>query len=276
MNQNLNKAKAVKDDEFYTRLEDIDREIAHYKSQLKGKRIYCNCDNPKYSKFWQYFYDNFHKLELKWLVASYFKQGGKTKVSLYNGKTIKTMSIDGDFRSRDSVKILKAADIVITNPPFSLFKQFMTLLLRFKKRFLVIGNFNAVKYKEIFPMIQINKLWLGVSPRSMMFIRPDGNMTKVNAVWFTNIPHHKRNEMLTLTEPYNKSNYQQYDNYNAIEVPKTALIPIGYEGLMGVPITFLDKFNPNQFDIVDVLIAPRLIIDGNVKEIYSRIIIRHK
>jgi hypothetical protein len=207
--------------------------------------------------------------------------------------------IKADFRSKEAVELLKQADIVVTNPPFSLFREYVTQLIEYEKKLLIIGNMNAVTYKEIFPLIKDNKIWLGVSPRGMTFLRPDGSEEQTNAVWFTNLPHAKRNEELILVQKYkgNEQNYPKYDNYDAIEVSEVKNIPKDYDGVMGVPITFLDKHNPEQFEIVgsynngahgeevgaiktEALVNGKIILwNGpviNKQPLYKRILIKRK
>jgi hypothetical protein len=157
---------------------------------------------------------------------------------------------NGDFRSPESIEILKESDIVVTNPPFSLFREYIAQLIEYKKNFLVIGNMNAFTYKEIFPSIKDNKIWLGInSPKE--FTQPDGSSKKFgNISWFTNLTHSKRNEEIKLFKKYKSEDYPKYDNYDAIEVSKVINIPVDYDGVMGVPVTFLEKYNPNQFEIL--------------------------
>ena len=227
-NRNLNKAKQQKNDEFYTQYKDVKKEVERYADQLKGKIIFCNCDNPVQSNFYKYFYDNFDILGLKELITS-----------------------NADFRGEESIKMLKECDIVITNPPFSLFREYVAQLMEYDKKFLVIGSYNAITYKEVFGFIKENKLWLGVSPRSMNFKKSDGSIDAVNASWFTNLDNRKRHEDLILYKKYTPAEYPKYDNYDAINVDKVKDIPLDYFGYMGVPITYLTKHNPDQFEIID-------------------------
>lgn len=159
---------------------------------------------------------------------------------------------NGDFRSEECLAILEECDIVVTNPPFSLFREFVSTLDKYNKKFLIIGNMNAISYKEVFKMIKENKLWLGVSPRGMNFRLPDNSLKNVNACWFTNLEHKKRKEEIILWKTYNENHFERYDNYDAINIDKVTEIPKDYKGAMGVPITFLDKYNPNQFEILDI------------------------
>ena len=283
-NNNLHTAKATKNDEFYTQLEDIENELKYYKDYFKGKVVYCNCDgflNKEKSNFFMYFSLNYEFLGLKGLICTKYNPNGKGKKYEYYGdlngnnypdeEEVFTSELegDGDFRSEECIELLKKCDIVCTNPPFSLFRQYVAQLFEYKKDFLIIGNVNAISYKEVFPMIKENKMWLGVSSfnKGMYFGVPDDytyadtykfdrerNGKKVMRVssicWFTNLDHKKRHEELLLYKKYNEEEYPKYDNYDAIEVSKVTDIPMDYEGIMGVPITFLDKYCPTQFEIV--------------------------
>ena len=291
-NGNLNKAKAAKNDEFYTRLEDIEKELKHYTEHFKGKVVYCNCDDANRSNFFNYFSTNFQKLGLKKLITSGLKDNGTGVVAIQKGDDIDIYDGNGDFRSEECIEFLKEADIVVTNPPFSLFREYVAQLMQYGKKFLIIGNLNAVTYKEIFPLIKENKVWMGATcfnGGATHFIAPielydaekmsnpknayfeNGKfMWRVNGVrWFTNLEHKKRNEELILYKHYNPTEYPKYDNYNAIEVGKVAEIPMDYEGVMGVPISFLDKYCPNQFRIVGL---DRPSINGKI--MYRRILIQ--
>ncbi len=289
-NQLLKQAKKSKNDEFYTQLCDIERELQHYKDHFRDKVVYCNCDDPCISNFFNYFVQNFHELGLKKLIAScyrepvqdlfstvesengfYYEYTGKAnEVSKPTAKDIIYFKGDGDFRSRESIDLLKQADIVVTNPPFSLFREYVAQLVKYNKQFLIIGNINAITYKEIFELIQANKVWLGVNlGRGISgFIVPEhyelygtearidelGNriVSPNNCLWLTNLDTSLRNEDIPLTKSYwgNEEQYPKYDNYDGINVSKTQDIPFDYSGVMGVPITFLHKFNPNQFEII--------------------------
>lgn len=283
-NNNLHNAKATKNDEFYTRLEDIENELKYYKEHFKGKVVYCNCDGflkKERSNFFLYFSLNYEFLGLKGLICTKYNPNGRgVKYEYYgdlNGNNypdeeeILTSELegDGDFRSDECVEILKKCDIVCTNPPFSLFRQYVAQLFEYEKDFLIIGNVNAITYKEVFPLIKDNKMWLGVSSfnKGMYFGVPDDytyadtykfdrerNGKKVMRVssicWFTNLDHKKRHEEILLYKKYNAEEYPKYDNYDAIEVGKTKDIPMDYDGIMGVPITFLDKYCPTQFKII--------------------------
>ena len=286
-NKNLHKAKDSKKDEFYTQLSDIENELKHYKEHFKGKVVYCNCDDPRMSNFFHYFSYNFEKLGLKKLITTcyksqdmdlYSKNDSEQAIYLeYNGDKngdrvpnpeeigIHYLKGDGDFRSAECIELLNQADIVVTNPPFSLFREYVEQLIKFDKKFLIIGNNNAVTYKEIFNLIKQNIIWLGYTHPTNFVVPDDYEMRENrswrdengvnwrslgNACWFTNLDINKRHEELILYKNYTPSEYPKYDNYDAIEVGKVSDIPIDYDGIMGVPITFLDKYNPQQFEIV--------------------------
>lgn len=294
LNTNLHSAKKAKNDEFYTQLTDIEKELKHYKDFFKGKVVYCNCDDARESNFFKYFSLNFEHLGLKQLITTAFKADGHGVKLVYNGDTNDNHIVDeeeieitelegnGDFRSTECLDILEHCDVVVTNPPFSLFREYIATLVRYNKKFLVIGNKNAITYKEIFPLIKENQLWLGVtSPED--FIQPKGdekkNMKGLTR-WFTNIEHSKRNTPLDLYKRYTAEDYPHYDNYDAIECGKVADIPMDYEGVIGVPITFLDKYCPSQFQIVGIANSARWIGDFpcytiiNGIKIYNRILIK--
>lgn len=313
-NNNLHTAKATKNDEFYTQLEDIENELKYYKDYFKGKVVYCNCDgflNKEKSNFFVYFSLNYEFLGLKGLICTKYNPNGKGKKYEYYGdlngnnypdeEEIFTSDLegDGDFRSEECIGLLKKCDIVCTNPPFSLFREYVAQLMEYGKQFLIIGNGNAVTYKEIFPLIKENKMWLGVtlfcgkmpyfgvpkefvSENDRVIVKEDGTILKqVNSIaWFTNLDHKKRHEELLLYKKYNEDEYPKYDNYDAIEVSKTKDIPMDYDRVMGVPITFLDKYCPEQFEIVGL---DRYVEDNpnyghrfnlNGKEMYARILIK--
>ena len=291
-NRNLSAARNSKNDEFYTQLSDIETELENYTEHFRGKSVLCNCDDPRRSKFFQYFSDNFEHLGLKKLTAAcyysqqidMFSKNNPTKAvwQVYGGD-INEFDGDGDFRSSESVALLKDADIVVSNPPFSLFREYVAQLVKFQKKFLILGNMNAISYKEIFPQIQNNKIWIGVNNRIKNFIVPDKGVVNMgNVFWFTNLSHNKRLEKINLVKEYNEGDYPKYDGYDAIEVAKVNNIPKDYDGRMGVPISFLDKYNPEQFEIlgIDVYMRDnpfyghRFRING--KEKYARILIRHK
>ena len=318
----LTLAKKRKNDEFYTQLVDIENELRHYKEHFKGKVVLCNCDDPRRSNFFKYFADNFEKLQLKRLIATCYKsqdvdlfsQGDCERAicQIYEGDRngnlvvdddevcVRELKGDGDFRSAECVELLKEADIVVTNPPFSLFREYVAQLVKYEKKFLIIGNVNALKYKEMFPLIMADKVWLGASihsgdrefgvpadyPLEAASCRIDSKGQKYIRVkgvrWYTNLEYSSRHEKLPLYKAYSSAEFPKYESYDAIEVSKTSDIPMDYDGVMGVPITFMDKYCPEQFEIVGVfnhgsdsefdLAKPIL----NGKELYTRIAIRHR
>lgn len=319
-NSNLHSAKKEKNDEFYTQLSDIENELRHYKHHFKDKVVYCNCDDPRMSNFFHYFSYNFEHLGLKRLIATCYKNQDMDLFSqndsdqavylIYDGDKngdripskdeieVKPLKGDGDFRSDECIELLKQADIVVTNPPFSLFREYVTQMMEHDKKFLVVGNQNAITYKEVFSLIRENKIWLGTKSGDMKFVVPDYYELRStrswkdengvnwrslgNACWFTNLDHPKRHEDIILWKSYTPTEYPNYDDYHAINVNKVAEIPADYQGAMGVPITFLDKYNPNQFEILGI---DRYIEDNpnygkrfsiNGKEVYARIIIKNK
>lgn len=258
-NGNLHKAKQTKNDEFYTQLTDIEKELMHYKEHFKDKIVYCNCDDPEWSNFWKYFHLNFAHLGLKKLIATFYHIGTSVYKMEYTGGDDNNISAgvkipltgNGDFRSEECVETLKESDIVVSNCPFSLFREYVAQLMRYEKKFLIIGNKNAITYKEFFPLLKDNKVWIGYNSPSE-FNTPDGITQKVNGLcrWFTNLDIQKRHEKLPLWKNYTPEEYPKYDNYDAINVDKVTDIPCDYDGIMGVPITFLDKYNPEQFEVV--------------------------
>lgn len=298
-NSSLVKAKKVKNDEFYTRYEDIEAEVVKYKKAFQGKVVYLPCDDPaeKKSEFWSFFVNNFNAFGLKKLIATHYDENGKAYKIWIDSSTIENHFIDdddalqedlegnGDFRSPECIAILDECDIVCTNPPFSLFREFVDLLLTHKKQFLIIGNQNAFSYKEIFHDIQLNLIWTGYN-MVKKFYQPDGSIKEFgNVCWFTNLTTTKRFEELVFTKKYadNPNDYPKYDSCDAINVSKIAYIPSDYTGVMGVPITFLDKYNPNQFVVLGLddpnLVYPEWRGRGpelNGKTIYRRVMIKHK
>jgi hypothetical protein len=285
----LTKAKANKNDEFYTQLVDIESELKHYESHFYGKIVYCNCDDPRISNFFKFFSMNFERLGIKRVITACYKNQEDDLFSSrvyepavylecdrafddpnFVDENIKAFDGDGDFRGTESINFLKQSDIVVTNPPFSLFREYVAQLIKHDKKFLVIGNINAITYKEIFALVQDNKAWLGINlGRGISgFIVPDyydlygtevqidaaGNkiISPNNCLWLTNLDTFKRHEDIPLAKRYsgNESYYPKYDNYDAINVDKTQDIPMDYSGFMGVPITFLHKFNPDQFELI--------------------------
>lgn len=287
----LTDAKKNKNDEFYTQSADIEKELAHYKEHFAGKTVLCNCDDPRVSNFFKFFALKFDEFKLKRLITTCYKNQDVDLFSQNNcekavwidyrgnpaDKTntdfstieVKNLDGDGDFRSAECVELLKQADIVVTNPPFSLFREYVAQLVEYDKKFIIIGNKNAITYKEIFPLIKENKLWTGYRGFSggMWFVSDyegktekviDGQkLINVPSIWFTNLDIKKRHEELVLYKHYTPEEYPKYDNYDAINVDKVSDIPCDYfpsencSGNMGVPITFLDKYNPEQFEILD-------------------------
>lgn len=279
-------AKKQKKDEFYTQLSDIDRELRHYEPHFHGKTVLCNCDDPRVSNFFHYFSYRFEALGLRRLIATCYRSQERDLFSKHDSERaiwldyrgdrngnripdpeeigIQTLNGDGDFRSDECIELLKQADIVCTNPPFSLFREYIAQLVKYGKKFLIIGHQNAIKYKEIFPLIMQNKIWLGYGFKggAAHFINKhytdyatasdhrDGMIRVSGVTWFTNLEIRKRNEELVLYRKYNPEDYPTYVNYDAIEVGKTADIPEDWDGKMGVPITFMDKYNPDQFEIL--------------------------
>ena len=260
-NASLKKAKATKNDEFYTQITDIEKELKHYREHFKDKVVFCNCDDPQSSNFWKFFFKQFEVLGLKKLISThYVKDNTFEKSYVLIVESVPGVGVfitenkdfegNGDFRSEECIEYLKQADIVVTNPPFSLFREYVAQLMEYEKKFLIIGNMNAITYKEFFPLLKDNKVWIGYNAVKE-FKQPDGTMKQFgNICWFTNLDIKKRHENLILTEKYTPENYPKYDNYDAIEVSKVADIPKDYDGVMGVPITFLDKYNPEQFEII--------------------------
>lgn len=346
-NRNLDAAKRAKEDEFYTQMSDIERELQHYWPHFRGKTVLCNCDDPYESNFFKYFALRFNQLGLKRLICTCYNgspvQGnelaidfgdfsdepkkvayrveitevkdlngdgavdlGDVQYLLRNEKNVITTLSSGDFRSEECIELLKQADIIVTNPPFSLFREYLAQLMQYGKKFLIIGNQNAITYKEIFPLLKDNKIWLGYKAGDMAFRVPEyfqPRQTRYwedaegqkwrsmgNICWFTNLDHNKRHEYLDLVCKYSPETYLKYDNYDAINVGRIADIPCDYASAMGVPITFLDKYNPEQFEILNandfrlndnVPIKPHGLIKDkegaiNGKPTYARILIRNK
>lgn len=330
-NKNLRSAKTDKKDEFYTQLSDIEKELKHYKNHFKGKVVLCNCDDPRVSNFFHFFSYNFEKFGLKKLIATCYKSQDSDLFSQNNSERaiyleytgdkngnnvpdvseigIKHLQGDGDFRSKECIELLKQADIVVTNPPFSLFREYVAQLVEHKKKFVIIGNLNALTYRDIFKLIKEDKLWFGHSIHSgdREFRVPqdyplnaagsrvdeDGNKyIRVKGVrWFTNLDYTERHEDLLLYKTYNPEEYPTYDNYEAINVDVTKEIPMDYPGVMGVPITYIDKYNPDQFEILgmassagynaEIVGIPfmgdkdaRPLING--KNTYARVFIKNK
>ena len=323
-NAGLRRADRAKNDEFYTQLSDIERELSHYKEHFKGKTIFCNCDDPRISNFFKYFALNFNEFGLKKIISTCYKNQDvdlftqndceKAVYIEYTGNPndptstdfstieVKELRGDGDFRSQECIELLKQSDIVVTNPPFSLFREYVAQLLKYEKKFIIIGNQNALSYKEIFPLVKENKLWLGYGFKggAAHFINThyqdyaiagdhkEGMIRVSGVVWFTNLDIKKRHEELVLYKTYSPEEYPKFDNYDAINVNKTSDIPMDYDGLMGVPITFFDKYNPDQFEVIDGIgrysilhneetkAAGKYLSMVNGKAMYFRIIIRRK
>lgn len=320
MNSNLQAAKRNKNDEFYTQLGDIENELRHYRDHFRGKVVYLNCDDPVHSNFWQYFMLNFEFLGLKKLISTHYHDTEPTYKLEYNGIVenpdgpIQTdLEENGDFRSNESIELLKLADIVVTNPPFSLFREYVAQLMEYDKKFIILGNNNAITYKEIFPLLKDGKLWLGYSSNKTMEFQlsddyerwdrmdEDGNkFGKVPAIsWFTNMDHTKRHEKQILYKTYSAEEYPRYVNYDAIDVSRVVNIPMDYDGVMGVPITFMSTLNPDQFEILGISLADanpikNYLADGEYQKgglavyipdaggkfpyrrLYARILIRNK
>lgn len=331
-NKTLQQARKAKSDEFYTRLADIEKELKHYRQHFKDKVVLCNCDDPRVSNFFHFFSYNFEKLGLKKLITTCYKSQNMDLFSRHDDEAaiyleyegdknnnkipdpeeigIQHLQGDGDFRSPECIELLKQADIVVTNPPFSLFREYVGQLIEHQKKFLVVGTWNAITYRDIFKLIQSDNLWIGVNSNRNFsgFIVPEhyplhgtearldehGNrvVSSNNTCWFTNLENAKRHEDLPLFRTFDPEEHPEYDNYHAIEVNQVVNIPVDYEGVMGVPITFLNKYNPDQFEIVgsdaDVKegLLPELVKsswDGKIdraylngKRMYARLFIRRK
>lgn len=329
-NDYLHAASKAKKDEFYTQLVDIENELRHYKQHFKDKTVLCNCDDPRISNFFHYFSYNFEQLGLKKLITTCYKNQNRDLFSqndsehaIYleyfgdkNGNRVPDpeeigihyLKGDGDFRSQECVELLKEADIVVTNPPFSLFREYVAQLIKYDKKFVIIGNQNAITNKDFFPLIRDNKIWLGYGFKGgaghfyskYEDVATAGDhregMIRVSGVnWFTNLEIQKRHEDLILFKKYSPEEYPHYDNYDAINVDKTSDIPADYYGFMGVPITFMDKYNPEQFEILGICAGnsrfnkffgivpytPHIEDRGgcavlNNKRVYSRILIRRR
>jgi len=258
-NANLHKAKDAKNDEFYTQLTDVSKELMHYKEHFKGKVVFCNCDDPTWSAFWKYFHLNFEKLGLKKLISTHYDRTEPTYKMEYEGGDDNDIEVgvktplkgNGDFRNAECIELLKESDIVVTNPPFSLFREYVAQLMEYDKKFLIIGNKNSITNKEFFPLLKEDKVWIGYESPSE-FNTPNGMTKKVQGLchWFTNLDAQKRHEKLVLWKKYTPEEYPRYDNYDAINVDKVADIPCDYDGIMGVPISFVDHYCPEQFEII--------------------------
>lgn len=320
LNKNLHKARNAENDEFYTQLSDIEKELRHYTKHFHEKVVYCNCDDPRVSNFYHYFSHHFTRLGIKRLITTCYQNQERDLFSRHDSEKsislellgdekrkdgsclppdpmIRQLEGDGDFRSKECIELLAQADIVVTNPPFSLFREYVAQLIEYDKKFIIIGNKNAITYKEIFPLIKTNQMWLGYGfSNGNAFFRVgdveryktkayfDGKTGLVkfrNVGWFTNLDFPKRHEELILTKPYTPENYPIYDNYDGIEVSRVSDIPKDYDGIMGVPITFLDHHNPNQFELIGHMSSTTVTefnfgypyINGIKK--YARILIRN-
>lgn len=287
-NSSLSRAKINKEDEFYTQLGDVERELKHYRKHFKGKVVYLNCDDPRVSAFFHFFSYNFERLGLKKLIATCYRNKSRDLFSEHDSERaifleyegnkdggrvpgddqieVNFLEGDGDFRSPEAIELLKQADIVVTNPPFSLFREYIAQLIEYDKKFIILTNQNAVTYQEIFPLLMAGKMWLGAVSGDMSFRVPDHYTPRAtrfwvdeggqkwrsfgNMCWFTNLDYRKRHEDLILYKSYTPDDYPKYDNYDAIEVGRIADIPKDYPGVMGVTPGFLTKHNPEQFEIV--------------------------
>ena len=279
-NANLHKAKNEKNDEFYTQLTDVAEELKHYRQHFAGKTVFCNCDDPTWSAFWKYFHLNFSVLGLRKLISTHYDKNEPTYKMEYEGGddnnievgTVTPLEGNGDFRNKECLELLDECDVVVTNPPFSLFREYVKTLVEHEKKFIIWGNNNAITYKEFFPYLKNNEIWPGYMINKTCVFRVaegykyDEKITaqmndgfkygKVPAISvFTNLDIQKRHEKLLLWKHYTPEDYPKYDNYDAINVDKVADIPMDYEGVMGVPITFLDKYCSQQFEIVGLGIA---------------------
>jgi len=312
-NKKLHNAKNSKKDEFYTQITDIEREIRHYKIHFKNKVVYCNCDDPRVSNFFKYFSLNFEKLGLKKLITTCYKnlnidlfsqnKSEKAVYLEYEGDKNKNKKVDlseievnhlkgdGDFRSEECIELLKKSDIVVTNPPFSLFREYVAQLIKYNKKFLIIGHQNAISYKEIFPHFKNNKIWLGYGFKggATHFINPnykdyatagdhkEGMIRVAGVTWFTNLDISKRHEDIVLYKKFNKKEYLRYDNYKGVNIDKTNEIPKDYKGTMGVPISFMHKYNPEQFELIKFRKGDdEKDLSVNGKCPYFRILIKNK
>lgn len=319
-NNKLNKAIRAKNDEFYTQYHDIEKEIQAYLAfnggLFAGKTVLCPCDDPNWSNFTGYFVKNFDRLGLKELVSTCYTKDGKGRIlrKTKQGEELALLDGDGDFRSGELIRFRDKADYIITNPPFSLFRDFMDWIFAGTAKFVVICNKNCVTFKDIFPKIKNNEIWSGHRSWAggMWFETIDGgdvdrvengvNLKNVSAIWLTNIEHNRRykpipllsmeENLLKYPKLKNKQAYQRYDNYNAIEIPETKAIPSDYDGVMGVPVSFLDKFDPYQFEIIGMDIDIKngeistLVINSwngkldrgyiDKERKYSRLLIKHK
>ena len=312
-NRSLVEAAKNKQDEFYTQITDIEKELRYYRHHFEGKVVFCNCDDPFESNFFKYFVLNFNRLKLKKLICTCYASSsvmGK-QISLFDvlggnednkdkpykaivtkvydatgdgaidmfdvAELFKTgenelteLNGDGDFRSDECIALLKESDIVVTNPPFSLFREYVAQLVKYEKSFIIIGNQNATHYKEIFPLLQNNKIWLGYNSVKE-FMKPDGSIQSFgNVMWYTNLDIKKRHEEMILIKKYTPDEYPPFDNYDAIEVSQVKNIPCDYAGVMGVPDSFLLQYNPDQFELLGVSSAMMNENSLNLHKDYSK------
>ena len=307
VNSNLHSAKRGKNDEFYTQLSDIENEMRHYWPHFRDKVVYCNCDDPGNSNFHGYFHDNFRSLGIREIVSSCYRgrkpslldadtQPERGLAMRYDGMTCESYRLQGsgDFRSAECIDLLKHSDIIVTNPPFSLFREYIAQLMEYGKKFLILGNMNGVHYRDIFPLFMGNQIWLGINNGGTKWFEVDTDYTMNtptrektvdgrkyfslgNTAWFTNLDHPKRHENIPLNCRYSPERYPRYDNHHAIDVDRYHDIPVDYDGEMGVPNTFMHRYNPDQFEITGFrkgLDGRDLRIDG--KEKFIRILIRHR
>lgn len=290
-NDNLQAAKQAKNDEFYTQITDIEKECKHYRDYFKDKTIFCNCDDPSWSNFWRYFHLNFKFLGLKKLISTHYDKDKPTYKLEYTGGNDEDIEFgkktdligNGDFRNQECIELLKEADIVITNPPFSLAREYMDVLVKNDKKFLIVGDLNWITYKEIFPLLKDDKIWLGYN-NIKSFIQPDGSVKKFgNKLWYTNLDIEKRHTPIILYRTYNANDYHKYDNFDALNVDKVGDIPVDYDEPMGVPVTFFEKYCPEQFEILGNIgsygvdgysLSPAVYVDGH--KIYKRILIKRR
>lgn len=286
-NSNLLSSQKNKADEFYTPLSMIEDELKYYKQHFKGKVVLCNCDDPRVSNFFRYFVIYFDVLELKKVIATCYKNDdadlfsqGKVEEAVYleydgsikySGEDdfakipCRKLKGNGDFRNSECVEFLKQADVVVTNPPFSLFKEYVPFLFKYNKKFLIVGNINNISYKSIMPLIKENKIWCGVNSGHFWFQVPayyeekktDFKIEKGikyrrmgNICWFTNLEISRTHEILETGKRFDKDKYTSYENYRAIDIEETSDIPMDYEGVMGVPLGFFTKYNPEQFRVL--------------------------
>lgn len=275
--KNLHEARKAKNDEFYTRFEEVNSEVDNYRNHFRDKSVYCNCDSAK-SEFYKYFKIRFSFLGLKSLIATHYDETGDAYKLEFDGETETRTPLggNGDFRSPECEDILAQSDVVVTNPPFSLFRDFIEQVTSFGKKYLVIGSMNAITYKSIFPLILENKLWVGVTTPKK-FLKPDGTFESLgNVLWYTNLPHPKREEVMILFKEYDPSKHLMYDNQEVLYLPRVTEIPVDFFGTMAVPISFLSKHNPDQFEIEGFVNGGWKGWTFQGKHKYDRILIKRK